>query len=82
MMTGLFSCIFIFSLILGFGYGWMNEFSGFQLLVCTSVSGFLGSCVVAILFTYLYFTHVETDKERIKRLKHEITQFKKKTSIK
>ena len=64
MMTGLFSFIFILSLILGFGYGWINKFSGFQLLISTSISGFFGSCVVAILFTYLYFTHVEKDKKK------------------
>lgn len=63
-MTVLFSFIFIAGLILGFVYGWLKHFSGFQLLIPVIVGGFFGSCMVAIVFTYLYFTHVETDKEK------------------
>jgi uncharacterized membrane protein (DUF106 family) len=76
-MTVLFSFIFVSSLILGFVYGWLNHFSGFQLLIPVIIGGFFGSCLVAIVFTYLYFTHVETDKEKIKRLKDENDPFKK-----
>lgn len=76
-MTGLFSFIFVASVILGFIYGWINHLSGLQLFIPIIIGGFFGSCLIAILFTYLYFTHEETNKEKIERLKNEIAQLKK-----
>jgi len=75
-MTTLFSLIIVLSLILGFIYGWSQDADGIHMLISVIVSGFLGSCVAAIVFTYHYFTHEETGKEKIQRLKHEIKQFK------
>ena len=53
-----------------------------QMAIPISIGGFFGSCLIAIVFTYLYFTGEETDKEKIKRLKDEIVRLKKENSIK
>jgi len=80
-MTGLFSIIFIASLILGYFYGWINHFSGIEFFIPVVIGGFFGSSLIAILFTYFYFTHEETveetDEEKIKRLTNEIAKHKK-----
>ncbi len=65
-MTTLFSLIIIVSLILGFIYGWSQDAGGIHMLMSVIVGGFLGSCVAAIVFTYNYFTHGETDKKNSK----------------
>ena len=75
-MTALFSFIIVLSLVLGFIYGWLQDAGGIHMLISVIVAGFLGSCAAAIGFTYYYFTHEETDKEKIQRLKHEINQLK------
>lgn len=67
VMTGLFSTIFILSLVLGCLYGWINHYAGFQLLVPVIVGGFFGSCVIAIIFIYLYFTHTEMQQGKVKK---------------
>lgn len=76
-MTGLFSLIFIISLISGFAYGWINNFSGIEYFIPVVIGGFFGSSLIAILFSYLYFTQKETDEDTIKRLTNEIAQQKK-----
>ena len=76
-MIILFSIIFVLGPILGFVYAWMTQIFGWQMLVSVSVGGFLSSGLVAVVFTCLYFTQVETDSEKIKRLKKEIAGFKK-----
>lgn len=76
-MTVIFALIFVSSLILGFIYAWVNQIQGFVMVISIIVGGFFGSCLVAVLFTYLYFFHEETDKKKILRLKQEINQFKK-----
>lgn len=75
-MTTLFSLIIILSLILGFVYGWLQGAGGIHLFISVIVSGFLGSCVAVIVFTYNYFTDEEADKETHQRLKHDINKFK------
>jgi len=75
-MIGLFILIFVSGLISGFVYGWFNQFSGLGLFIPVMAGGFIGSSVVAALFTYLYFTQIETDKEKIKKLRDEIALLK------
>lgn len=76
-MIILFSIVFILGPLLGFAYAWLTQISGWHILVPVSVGGFLSSGIVAIVFTYLYFTQVETEPEKIKRLKNEIAELKK-----
>jgi uncharacterized membrane protein len=80
-MTWLAIVIFILSVTLGGIYGWLNQFSGFQMVIAAGVSGFLGSCVIALGFTWLYFTQAESDEEKIQRLTDEIDRLRKEKEI-
>lgn len=81
-MIILFSAIITFSIIIGSVWGWAVYGFGVELIACVGVAGFLGTCIVAALFTYFYFFHQETDKEKIERLKLEIKQSKEKKNNK
>lgn len=76
-MIVVYSLIFVSGLVMGFVYGWINHFSSLQMFVPVVVGGFFGSCIVAVLFTYLYFTHTQTNDEEIQTVKNEIALLKK-----
>lgn len=75
-MTLIFTLIFLFSLCAGFAYGWLQDGFGIRMMASMFVGGFFGTGIIALLFTYFYFLHKETDTEKIKRLKDEIRTIK------
>jgi len=79
-MVIIFGVIFILSLVAGWAVGYINQMALFDTFVCVGVAGFLGSSIIALIFSYLYFfqkeTDPDTDKDKIKRLVQEINQIK------
>ncbi|MCG8637869.1 MAG: hypothetical protein MI863_28850 [Desulfobacterales bacterium] len=71
-----FSIIFILSLAGGAAWSYINNLTVFGTLICLTVAGFIGSSVIALIFSYLYFYQKETDKEKIRRLQEEINELK------
>ena len=72
----IFGAIFIFSLAAGWGVGYIQQMSIFDTLICIMVAGFIGSSIISLIFSYLYFLQKETDGDKIKRLQQEINQIK------
>lgn len=70
----LFSAIFILSLGAGWAFGYIFEMSLVETLVSVVIAGFIGSSIIGVIFTYLYFLQKESDKEKILRLQQEINQ--------
>ena len=75
-MVIIFSLIFILSLAAGWAFGYLNQMSLFDTVICVGVAGFMGSSLIALLFSFLYFFQKETDADKIKRLVQEINQIK------
>ena len=75
-MVIIFGVIFILSLAAGWAVGYINQMPLFDTFVCVGVAGFLGSSLIALIFSYLYFFQKETDTDKIKRLVQEINQIK------
>lgn len=75
-MNIIFSLIFVFSLAGGWAWAHFKDFALAQTLVCMVTAGFIGSCLIALVFSYLYFWQQETDREKIQRLKQEINELK------
>jgi len=75
-MVIIFGVIFILSLVAGWAVGYINLMALFDTFVCVGVAGFLGSSIIALIFSYLYFFQKETDTDKIKRLVQEINQIK------
>jgi len=71
-MTIIFSIIFLLSIAGGVAWGYINNLTIIGYVMSLAVAGFLGSAIIALIFSYLYFYQEETDKEKIKRLRHEI----------
>ena len=78
----IFSVIFILSLTAGWGYGHINQMALVENLICIMVSGFIGSSIIALIFSYLYFHQKETNGEKIERLQQEINQINQINEIK
>ena len=72
----IFGGIFIFSIAGGWGVGHINQMPLFDTLICVVVGGFVGSSIIALIFSYLYFLQKETDGDKIMRLQQEINQIK------
>ncbi len=72
----IFGIIFIFSLAAGWTVGYINQMGLFESIVCILVAGFIGSSIIALIFSYLYFFQKENDGNKIKRLQQEINQIK------
>ncbi len=72
----IFGVIFILSLAAGLAVGYINQMTLFETLICLMVAGFVGSTLIALIFSYLYFYQKETDVDKIKRLQQEINQIK------
>jgi len=53
-MKILFSFIFILSLTAGGGFGYYSHYDWIGYTIALAVSGFIGSSIIAILFSYLY----------------------------
>lgn len=75
-MTILFSMIFILSLAGGWLWGYLNKADIFGYAVSIVIGGFIGSSIIALLFSWLYFFQKETDQEKIQRLQEEINDIK------
>lgn len=61
-MKLIFASIFILSLTAGGAFGYYNHFDWIGYTIAFAVSGFIGSSLIGILFSYLYFfqkEHVE-----------------------
>mgnify|MGYP001011926247 CR=1 FL=1 len=75
-MALIFGFIFILSLAAGWAFGSINQMSLFDTIICVVVAGFMGSSIVALIFSFLYFFQKETDKDKIMRLQQEINQIR------
>jgi uncharacterized membrane protein (DUF485 family) len=75
-MVIMFGVIFILSLVAGGAFGYINQMPLFDTLVCVGVAGFIGSSIIALIFSYLYFFQKETNTDKIERLVQEINQIK------
>lgn len=75
-MTILFSIIFCICMAGGWAWGYLNGYSYGGYAVSLMVAGFIGSSIIALLFSWLYFFQKETDKEKILRLQQEINEIK------
>ncbi|NDY71614.1 hypothetical protein DO021_08330 [Desulfobacter hydrogenophilus] len=53
-MKLLFSFIFILSLTAGGAFGYYSHYDWIGYTIALAVSGFIGSSIIAILFSYLY----------------------------
>jgi len=71
-----FGVIFILSLAIGWGFGHINQMSLFETMISIVVAGFIGSSIIALIFSYFYFFQKETHEDKIKRLQQEINQIK------
>ena len=61
-MKYIFALIFILSLAAGAAFGYFNDYTWIGYTIAFAVSGFIGSSIIALLFSYLYFfqkEHVE-----------------------
>lgn len=72
----IFSAIFILSIAAGWAFGHIQQMPLFETLICIMVAGFMGSSIIALIFSYLYFFQKETDVDKIQRLQQEINQLK------
>ncbi len=72
----LFSIIFVLGLAGGWAWSYFNGMTLMGTLICLVIGGFIGSSIVAVIFSYLYFYQKETDKEKIQRLQLEINEVK------
>ena len=54
-MKFIFTFIFILSLTAGGAFGYYSHFGWIGYTISFAVSGFLGSSIIAVLFSYLYF---------------------------
>lgn len=75
-MTIVFTCIFCASLAAGAAWGYINQTDALGYAVNMVIGGFLGSSIIALLFSWLYFFQQETDREKIERLQQEINEIK------
>ena len=76
MITILFSIIFSLCLTAGWAWGYVNGMGLMGYTVSILVGGFIGSSIIALVFSWLYFFQKETEKEKIQRLRQEINQIK------
>nr|WP_320191980.1 hypothetical protein [uncultured Desulfobacter sp.] len=53
-MNLIFALIFILSLIAGGAFGYYNHYNWIGYTIALAVSGFIGSSIIAIIFSYLY----------------------------
>ena len=53
-MKFIFAFIFILSLTAGGAFGYYNHYNWVEYTIALAVSGFIGSSIIAILFSYLY----------------------------
>ena len=72
----IFGAIFILSIAAGWAFGHIQQMPLFETLICIMVAGFIGSSIIALIFSYLYFFQKETDVDKIQRLQQEINQLK------
>ncbi len=75
-MVIIFGVIFILSLAAGWAFGYLNQMPLFDTFVCVGIAGFIGSSLIALIFSFLYFFQKETDSDKIQRLVQEINQLK------
>ncbi|WP_320045113.1 hypothetical protein [uncultured Desulfobacter sp.] len=53
-MNIIFAVIFILSLTAGGAFGYYNNYNWIGYTIALAVSGFIGSSIIAIIFSYLY----------------------------
>ena len=82
MMITIYTLILTGSLAAGGIVAWIFHLTLPQTLISLTVAGFIGSSVVALLFTFLLFFRRETDREKVARLQQEILQLKRRNRVK
>lgn len=75
-MVIIFGIIFILSIAAGWTFGYINQMPVFDTLICVGIAGFIGSSIIALIFSCLYFFEKETNEDKIQRLVQEINQIK------
>ncbi|MCG8615494.1 MAG: hypothetical protein MI802_04710 [Desulfobacterales bacterium] len=55
-MNIIFSIIFVLSIAGGGAWGYINNLTVFGIILSITVGGFIGSSIIAMIFTYLFFT--------------------------
>lgn len=76
MITILFGLIFLLSLAAGWGWAYLHGMDVIGYAVSIIIGGFIGSSIVALVFSWLYFFQKETDREKVQRLRQEINELK------
>lgn len=71
-----FGIIFTLSIAGGAAWSYINSLTVLETLISLTMAGFIGSGIIALVFSYLYFYQKETDKEKIMRLQQEINEIK------
>lgn len=54
-MKFIFAFIFMLSMAAGCAFGYYNHYNWMGYTIALAVSGFVGSSIIAVLFSYLYF---------------------------
>nr|WP_321404292.1 hypothetical protein [uncultured Desulfobacter sp.] len=62
-MNYIFALIFILTLAAGGAFGYYNQYTWIEYIFAFAVSGFIGSSIIAILFSYLYLFQKESDEQ-------------------
>lgn len=57
----IFSIIFILSLAAGAAFGYYHHYTWVQYIISFAISGFIGSSIIALLFSYLYLFQKDAD---------------------
>lgn len=78
-----FSFIFILSIAAGGAFGYYNHYNWIGYTIALAVSGFIGSSIIAIMFSYLYLfqkdsvEHPTLPPDRTINLQQEIKKIEK-----
>lgn len=79
-MNFIFTLIFILALTAGGAFGYYNHYDWIGYTIALAVSGFIGSSIIAILFSYLYLFQrdsVEYDPILPEKTGHDQQEIKK-----
>ena len=81
-MVYIYSLIFIITMALGGTFAWMENYTPVQWVMAMTISGFIGSSIIALMFTFFYFFRKETDQEKVQRLEDEVIRLKQQKQLK
>ena len=53
-MIYIYSLIFIITMALGAGLAWYRAFTPLEWVICMTISGFIGSSIIALVCTFVF----------------------------